>query len=215
MNGVIDQEKFGKNRETGSKTKYYVKFSCPFVQKRLFNYFSGEMFKEMGRLHEPFEDIDDAITEKSLNIRNIIKKYHAYLIKNREWSLKNAPRRSDLRIYEAVFHFNLYMYLHKFLKDKDCEVYPEFPTGNGKIDIIIKRKKKIYGIELKSFKDKAGYKKSLKQAARYGKQLNVKEISLVFFVEYIDDENREKYEADYTDKTTGIKVMPVFVETGN
>ncbi|MCP4137818.1 MAG: hypothetical protein GY754_43050, partial [bacterium] len=208
MNGVIDQEKVGK-------AEYYIKFSSSFVQKRLFNYFSGEMFKQMGVFVEPFENLDDVITENSLNIKELIELFGKYLIKNRDWSLKNAPRRSDMRIYEAVFHFNLYMYLHGFLKGKGAEVYPEFPTGNGQIDLIIKYKDRVYGIELKSYKDQPGYKKALTQAARYGKSLNLTEITLVFFIEYIDEENRKKYEVDYTHKETGIKVMPVFVETGN
>jgi len=93
-------------------------------------------------------------------------------------------------------------------------VYPEFPTGNGKIDIFIRYKTNLYGIELKSYTDESGYRDALIQAAGYGKQLGLSEIYLVFFVEYIDDENRSKYEADYSDKTAGIKVMPIFAETG-
>jgi hypothetical protein len=208
LNGIIDREKSGK---TGS----YVKFACPFVQKRLFNYFSGELFSYMGRLVEPFENLEDTITEEGLNIRNLVKRYQDYLHKNREWLLKDAPRRKDLRIYEAVFHFNLYMYLVNFLRNKGARVYPEFPTGNGTIDLIIHYRGKLYGIELKSYTDHTGYKDALKQAALYGKQLALKEISLVFFVESLDEENRKKYETDYVDQNTGIRVMPIFVETGN
>ncbi len=207
MNGVID-------RERTSETDSYIRFSCPFVQKRLFNYFSDELFRYMGRLVEPFESLGDIITEDSLNIRNLINRYQKYLKKNREWLLKDAPKRKDLRIYEAVFHFNLYMYLFQFLHPKGGQVYPEFPTGNGKIDIIIRYREKIYGIELKTYTDESGYKNALIQAAGYGKQLGLSEIYLVFFVEYIDDENRSRYEADYSDKTTDVKVMPIFAETG-
>jgi len=39
------------------------------------------------------------------------------------------------------------------------------------------------------------------------------EITLVFFVEYVDDANRAKYETVYQDEETGVKVRPVFVET--
>ena len=134
------------------------------------------------------------------------------MLKNKHWLLKNAPRRSDLKIYEAVFHFNLYMYLSSFIKRFDGEVYPEFPTGNGKIDLIVKYEGKIYGIELKTYTDIPGYKKALKQAAHYGRQLGLKEISLIFFVESIDDESRKKYETDFDDPETGVKVTPVFVE---
>jgi len=206
LNGIIDRERAG--------TKSYVRFSSPFVQKRLFNYFSDELFRYMGRLVELFESLGDVITEDSLNIRNLMKLYQKYLKKNREWLLKDAPKRKDLRIYEAVFHFNLYMYLFQFLNPKGGQVYPEFPTGNGKIDIIIRYKEKVYGIELKTYTDESGYKNALIQAAGYGKQLGLSEIYLVFFVEYIDDENRLRYEADYQDKTTGVKVMPIFAETG-
>ncbi|MCP4132884.1 MAG: AAA family ATPase [bacterium] len=208
MNGVISREKVGK-------TEYYVKFSSPFVQKRLFNYFSGEIFNQMGDFVDPFENLDDVIMEDHLNIKRIVDLFRKYLVKNREWSLKDAPRRSDMKIYEAVFHFNFYMYLHRFLRGKGAQVFPEFPTGNGQIDLIIRYKQKIYGIELKSYKDQSGYKKALSQAARYGKHLELSEITLVFFIEYIDEENRKKYEVDYSDKSTGVTVMPVFVETGN
>jgi hypothetical protein len=78
---------------------------------------------------------------------------------------------------------------------------------------------KTYGIELKTYTDRPGYKEALKQAAGYGKQLGLKEISLIFFVGAIvgaiDDENRKKYEADFEDPETGVKVMPIFVEMEN
>ncbi len=47
MNGIVTSEKI--------KGKNYVRFSCPFVQKRLFNYFSHELFRYMGKIFEPFE----------------------------------------------------------------------------------------------------------------------------------------------------------------
>ena len=43
------------------------------------------------------------------------------------------------------------MFLDQFLSIKKAKVWPEFPTDNGKIDIIIKYNSKIYGIELKSY----------------------------------------------------------------
>jgi len=53
------------------------------------------------------------------------------------------------------------------------------------------------------------------QAARYGKQLGLAEIPLIFFVEHIDDTNREKYEKAHTDEESGVRVTPIFVDTGN
>ena len=208
MNGVIDREK--ENR-----LEYYVKFSCPFVQKRLFNYFSSELFHSMGRLYDPFASLDNTVTETHLDIKNLVKLYQSYLNKNREWLLKDAPRRKDLRIYEAVYHFNFYTYLNEFLRTRGGRVFPEFPTGNGKIDLIVTYADNRYGIEIKSYVDERNYRVSLAKAARYGKQLELPEIFLVFFVESVDDKSRKTYEKDYPDKETGVTVSPIFVETGN
>ncbi len=207
MNGVIDREK-------GEDKKNYVKFPCPFVHKKLFNYFAREISGYVGELYEPFEDLDDTINDERIDVRNIMKRYRTYLVKNRWWLLKDAPRRSDMKIYEAVFHFNLYAYLSSFIRRFKGSVYPEFPTGNGKIDLIIEYAGKIYGIELKTYTDKPGYKEALKQAAHYGKQLGLEEISLIFFVESIDEKNKKKYEADCYDEETKVTVLPIFVEIG-
>ena len=169
----------------------------------------------MGKLYEPFEDLSDTVTPDSLNIRNLMRRHETHLRKNRDWLLKDAPRRKDLRIYEAVYHFNLYRYLCDFLGTKNTRVYPEFPTGNGKVDLIIEYAGQVYAIEVKSYTNETGYREGLVQAAKYGEQMKVSEVHLVFFVEYADEKNRKKYERDYLDKDTGITVKPVFVETGN
>jgi hypothetical protein len=208
MNGVVD-------KEVVHQTQYYVKFPSPFVQKRLFNYFSYELFKQMGTLVKPFVSLDDVITDTDLNIGNLLKLYQEYLVKNRDWLFKEAPRRSDLKLFEAVYHFNLFSYLNEFLRGKEGRVLPEFPTGNGKIDLIIKYKGKQYGIELKSYRDQAGFKMALKQAAVYGKRLGLSEIYLSVFVESIDETSRSKYEVDYLDEEMGIRVKPFFIATGN
>lgn len=207
MNGVVD-------KEVVDHTKYYVKFSSPFVQKRLFNYFSDELFNYMGKLTEPFVNLDNVITETHLNIPNLMRLYQEYLKKNREWLFKSVPRRTDMRIYEAVFHFNLYSYLNQFLKTPGGKVLPEFPTGNGKIDLIVMYGNYTYGIELKSYTNERNYKEALEQAAKYGKQLNLPEIFIVFFIEYIDQQNREKYEKDYHAKEARVTVKPIIIETG-
>ncbi len=206
MNGVVDME-----TENGH---YFVRFACPFVQKRLFNFFANELFDYVGVLHDPFADLSDVVTPKKLNVRNLFRLYETYLRKNRQWLLSDAPRRKDLRVFEAVYHFNLYEYLSTFFQSRGGRVWPEFPTGNGKIDLLIRYANALYAIELKSFTNEADFRQSLRQAAGYGKALNLKIIYMAVFVDAIPNEYREKYEADYADAETGVTVSPIFVATG-
>jgi hypothetical protein len=67
---------------------------------------------------------------------------------------------------------------------------------------------------VKSFTTRGNYRQSLVRAAQCGSQLGLNEIFLVFFVDAIDEENRTRYEKIYPDETTGVKVVPLFVETG-
>ncbi len=206
MNGIIDIER----ADDGD----YIKFASPFIQKRLFYRFSNDVFNYVGEIYKPFENLDHVITKDSINVRNLMKLYQSYLDKNKDWLLKDAPRRSDLNVYEAVYHFNLYMYLVKFMRSLNGSVYPEFPTGNGQIDLIIKYNSHIIGLELKSFTNKGEYEKALVQAAKYGGALKLNQISLIIFIGSIDDRNRKKYEIDYIDEKTNVKVEPIFIITG-
>lgn len=209
LNGVVDVE-------TASSGERYVMFANPFVQKRLFNYFAFELYRDMSRLYDPFEDLSDTITETSLNIPNLLKLYEHYLRENRSWLLRDVPRRkTDNRIYEAVYHFNLYMYLHKFMAQHEGQVYPEFPTGNGKIDLVIRYAGHTYGLEVKSFLNERQYRQALNQAAEYGHSLSLREIILALFVEYVDETNRQKYEKIYHHEELGITVQPIFVVIGD
>ncbi|MDM8530035.1 AAA-like domain-containing protein [Anaerolineales bacterium HSG25] len=211
MNGVVDFEQ----TMDGIEEEYYTRFPCPFVQKRLFNYFADTIFEHTGRLHDPFDDLADTITDEVIIVPNLLKRYEIYLAKNRHWLLKNAPRRrEDLRIYEAVYHFNFYMYLAQFFQEYPVRVNPEFPTGNGKIDLLIDYEGIRYGLEVKSFGNQRAYKKGLVQAANYGHSLGLSEIWLVLFIEAVDEVNQKRFEVGYTDPETGVQVHPQFVQIG-
>ncbi len=205
MNGVVEIDEV-------SISETYVKFPCPYIQKRLFNYFSRELYKSMDSLYDPFDDLSDTITEETLNIAQLLQRYEQYLQANRERVLKNAPRRDDLRVYEAVFHFHCYVYLTCFLRTYDAQVQPEFPTGNGQIDLLIRHADQLFGLELKSFANQRAYHKALGQTAKYGHQLGLTSIYLVLFIDTVDDMNRQKFEKLYTEN--GVTVHPVFVQTG-
>ncbi|HIE02168.1 MAG TPA: hypothetical protein EYP59_18095 [Thiotrichaceae bacterium] len=208
LNGVVDVEQVSLN-------EHYVKFPCAYVQKQLFNYFARELFQDIDWLYDPFEELSDTITEDSLNIPRLLQRYEQYLQANRTQVLKNAPRRQkDLRVYEAVFQFHLYAYLTSFLESYEGQVHPEFPTGNGAIDLLIRHAGQLFGLELNSFANQREYRKALSQAAKYGKQLGLTDIALVLFIEAVDETNRKKFETDYTDSKTGVTVHPQFVQTG-
>jgi hypothetical protein len=208
MHGVVDKEMADVN-----DTKRYIRFASPLVQKRLFNYFSGLLSRHVGRLYDPMLDLDIIITRDSIDIKKLLGLYQQYLKNNSQWLFKDAPRRDDLKIREAVFHFNLFSYLNEFLKDFDGSVLPEFPTGNGKVDLLIRYQVKLYALEVKSFSNIRLYREALDQAARYAKSLGLADISLVFFIEMLDKKNREKYQAVYKDDSTGVTVTPIFIET--
>jgi len=207
QNGVIDWEQ-------ESPEAYYVRFPNPFIQKRLFNYFARELVADTGRLYADFEDLDTVITADRIHVANLLRRFERYLQENRDWLLKDAPRKSNLRLYEAVFHFILYRYLADFLQSYRGRVWPEFPTGNGKVDLLIAYGGTIYGLEVKSFTNLPDYQRALRQAAAYARQLGLAETTLALFVEQVDDANRTKYEAVYEDAETGVRVAPVFVQTG-
>ena len=207
MNGVIEYEYL----EEG----LFAKFPNPFIQKRLFNSFAREMFGRLGRLHDPFIEISNIITETSLNVPNLLKLYEEYLQEHRSLLLKDAPQRADLHIHEATFHFHLYKYLVEFMLPKGGNVLPEFPTGNGQIDLLIHHAGQVYGLEVKSFSDSYEYKKALGQTARYANSMGWPLVWLVFFTEQIDEQNRAKYEVTYHDPQTQVVVEPLFIETGS
>ena len=208
LNGVIDQT-------TDDQINSYVRFASPFVQKRLFNYFSRQFFGHLGTLYDPFADLSDTITPTTLIIPQLLRRYESYLQQHRTRLLKDAPRRaSDDRVMEAIFHFNLYTWLTQFFADFNGRVTPEFPTGNGKIDLLITYAGQLYGLEVKSFVNRTKYQEALGQAARYAQQLQQPAIWLAFFVEIVSDDNRRIFETPYTDTASSVQVYPILVVTG-
>jgi hypothetical protein len=206
MNGVIDEEIVNEGES-------YVRFPSPFIQKRLFNRFADIIFPDTATLYPAFTKLDHIWTPTGLHIKNMLRLYEQYVQRNHTWLFKEAPRRTDLRIYEAVYHFNLYLWLARFLQRKGGRVYPEFPIGNGQIDLLIRYQEQCYGLELKSFRSDFEYDEALAQAARYAHQLQLATITIVFFVEAVDNENRTLYETPYHDANSGVTVEPVLVTT--
>ena len=137
MHGLISYEKVKKLNK-----KYFVcRFSCPFIQLRLYNALTGDMSNPGNRsilALEPLDSLEDVFTTNSLNLPSLLERYKAYLVRLHDEGInpwRDQPRRkSDLHLTEAVGHFHLYHWLQMALDDR-CVVMPEFPTGNGKVDL--------------------------------------------------------------------------------
>jgi hypothetical protein len=133
-----------------------------------------------GALYQPFTKLDHIWTPAGLHLKNLLRLYEQYVQKNHTWLFQDAPRRTDLRLYEAVYHFNLFIWLSRFFQRTGGRVHPEFPTGNGQIDLFIHYHEHHYGLELKSFRSDFEYNLALGQAARYAHQLQLATITVVF-----------------------------------
>jgi hypothetical protein len=192
-----------------------TRFSCQFVQEKLFDYFSDEIYQSAGEvLPDPFIDLEPIIDGTRIDVPKLLGIYQDYFVANRDYILSCAPRRADNRIYEATYHFNFYAWLERFLRQFKGFVLPEFPTGNGKIDLLLRYEGQRYGIELKSFTNMALLSTSIGQAGRYGRSLGLEAITLAVFIEVPLSEDRLPQFARPFPVEGGCEVQVIFLVVG-
>jgi hypothetical protein len=173
---------------------HICRFSSPFIQTRLYNAFTGIIKKNQERSMialEPLDTLDDVFNGPDLNIPALLSRYKNYLKRMKEsgeelW--KNQPRRkSDFHLTEAVGHFHLYHWLSMALR-KRCIIRPEFPTGNGKVDLHLLSKDDKKGlIEVKSFVNAYEVNESIIQAVKYASKTNHSSVSIALFAPFTDE----------------------------
>jgi len=173
---------------------HICRFSSPFIQTRLYNAFTGIIKKNQERSMialEPLDTLDDVFDGPDLNIPALLCRYKNYLKRMKEsgedlW--KDQPRRkSDFHLTEAVGHFHLYHWLSMALR-KRCIIHPEFPTGNGKVDLHLLCKDDKKGlIEVKSFVNAYEVNESIIQAAKYASKTNHSSVSIALFAPFTDE----------------------------
>jgi hypothetical protein len=187
LNGVIMPE---TSVDKNSNQVEVCRFSCPFIQKRLYNALTDDLIGDLPMLAvEPLDDLADVFEGETLNLPPLLDRYKAYLIRMKAKGLnsfKDQPRRTDLHYTEAVGHFHLYAWLQAAI-GRRCVTSPEFPTGNGKVDIHIRCNGMKGIIEVKSFVDMSETRKGTEQAAAYARSLNLNSVTLALFVP-VDDE---------------------------
>ena len=187
LNGVIG---YSTQTDTQGTVREICRFSSPFIQKCLFDALSSDVVGDslpMPAL-EILDDLADVFAD-GLNLLALLTRYKAYLTRMKARGLnpfKDQPRRTDLHYTEAVGHFHLYAWLKEAVDDI-CVISPEFPTGNGKVDIHIRCKDTEGIIEVKSFRSPAKTKEAIIQAAAYAKSLGLNSVTLALFVPVEDE----------------------------
>jgi hypothetical protein len=190
LNGIIDEAP-SPDDPTGVRT--VCRFSSPFVQRRLYAALTGDMFGDRGPLLaiEPGDTLEDVYTPAGLRVPPLLERYRGYLRRLAAQGIdpwKDQPRRADLHLTEAVGHFHLYAWLRDAV-GRRCSITPEFPTGNGKVDLVIKTREGHVGlIEVKSFIDMYELAEGREQAAGYAEKLGLAEATLAVFVPVADAE---------------------------
>jgi AAA-like domain len=182
LNGVIMPE---TSVDKDSNQVEVCRFSCPFIQKRLYNALTDDLIGDLPMLAvDPMDDLADVFEGEILNLSSLLDRYKAYLVRMKAKGLnpfKDQPRRTDLHYTEAVGHFHLYAWMKQAVEDV-CVISPEFPTGNGKVDLHLKCRDKFGIIEIKSFRSHARTQTGILQAASYARSLNLTSVTIALFV---------------------------------
>ena len=205
LNGIIDFE-IAFDDTSGDVS--ICRFSSPFVQQCIYDTFTHDLVEDRTPILalEPLDDLSDVFDGEQLDLLALLERYRGYLVRLKTKNInpwKEQPRRSDLHLTEAVGHFHLYSWL-QWILGRRCIVSPEFPTGNGKVDIHLRCGKKQGIIEVKSFKDASDAKLARYQAAGYAKSLGLKNVTVALFVPVDNNDVIEKLSVEH--ETDGVKV---------
>ncbi len=188
LNGIIDAET--ATDAQGERTEV-CRFANPFIQRRLYNALTLALVGDRSPILpiEPLDSLSDVFDKPELDLPALLKRYKAFLFRLEERGIdpwKDQPRRADLHLREAVGHFHLYAWLKEVVQGI-CVVSPEFPTGNGKVDLHLKCGEKMGVIEVKSFESFVKVQSAKEQAAAYAKSLGLDRVTVALFVPVTDE----------------------------
>ncbi|MBF0336756.1 MAG: AAA-like domain-containing protein [Nitrospirae bacterium] len=187
MNGVIDTEVVVDDK--GQKV-HVCRFSSSFVQERIYNVLT-DILADIPILPIGILDaLTDVFEPDRLNLPALLERYKDYL---RRLSAKGInpwqgqPRRADLHYTEAVGHFHLYAWLQAAV-GRRCIISPEFPTGNGKVDLHLRCGGVEGIIEVKSLTNVSALVTDREQAAGYAAGLGRDAVTIALFVPSEDED---------------------------
>ena len=212
LNGIID---FEDTTDANGKRKKVCIFSSPFVQDTLYESFTLDMVGDKTPIYalRIGDDLSDVFERDELDLPALIERYRDYLKRLKQKNIspfREQPKRSDLNIYESGGHFHLYHWLMNALSRR-CSVSPEFPTGNGRVDIHLRCNGKEGVIEVKSFRDMHTLEQSIVQASEYAKRLNFSSIVLVVFLTGVEEDEVMQLKAKRNIGDIMVYVEPVVI----
>lgn len=212
-NGIIDVE---ETEDEHGRPLVVCRFSSPFIQKRLFIGLAADLAAGKAVLAlSPMDFLADVFDEqKGLNAGALLERYKDYLKRLKAAGKEpflGEQRRSDLGLREAVGHFHLYAWMREAV-GRRCKVSPEFPTGNGKVDLFLTWGEFRAVIEVKSFRDAADMLVGRKQAARYAKSQGLDGATMALFVPVLDEEILKALSGD--EMIEGVRVVTVAIGWG-
>ena len=158
------------------------------------------------------DTFEDVITKEGIKVKPIIERFKRYLerTKTKEIYKGIEARRRDGRIYEHIYHFYLYTWLFEVLKDYGIRVIPEFPLGNGRIDIVLKDKKEnISIIEVKSFTNMIKLRRGEEQLESYAKKVRAKESLMALFVGFDEEKYLKTLTEEYEKDSIKFYIEPI------
>lgn len=188
LNGIIDHETVTDDK---GEEKDVCRFSSPFIQTCLYSALTNDLVGDHPPIMalDPLDDLADVFSGSALDIPALLKRYKDYLSRLKSKGLnpwKDQPRRADLHLTEAVGHFHLYSWLQNAV-GRRCVISPQFPTGNGKVDLHLRCGEMSGIIEVKSFTGISQVKDAKTQAAQYAKQSGLEHVTVAMFVPVEDE----------------------------
>ncbi|MEN8220686.1 MAG: hypothetical protein ABFS56_30910 [Pseudomonadota bacterium] len=189
-------------RQPNGKQKEICRFSSPFIQDCLYYALTdeivGEGFETPILPLQPLDDLADVFAGTAGNLLNLpalLTRYKDYLARLKAQGInpwKEQPRRkTDFKLKEAVGHFHMFNWLRDTV-GRRCVVSPEFPTGNGTVDLHLQCGKQRGIIEVKSFVDSYQIKYDKEQAADYAKNLGMDSVTIALFIPVLEETVLEK-----------------------
>ncbi len=220
MHGILDAEMI---QQPNGKPIEICRFASPFIQHCLYDALSDVLVASAPYVLalQPLDTLTDVFDPPVLNLPALLRRYKDYLARLKAKEInpwKDQPRRPPPTpplqggdkggATEAVGHFHLYWWLYQAI-GYDCVVRPEFPTGNGKVDVHIKYGDKRGMIEVKSFVNNHLLERDKDKAANYAKQVGLDRVTMAVFIPVLDEDVLNALST--TETLDGVEVTVVMI----